>query len=83
MTISAGDWTIFFTRPLSLTILIIAAGLVLGPKVWGMMRKSADTRAVSPLANLATRSGEAGLSTRQAPCAAPNCFKLIIICVLA
>ncbi len=41
MTISAGDWTIFFTRPLSLTILIIAAGLVLGPKVWGMMRKSA------------------------------------------
>ncbi len=41
MTISAGDWTIFFTRPLSLTILIIAAGLVVGPKLWGMARKSA------------------------------------------
>jgi putative tricarboxylic transport membrane protein len=38
MTISAGDWTIFFTRPLSLTILVIAALLVLGPKLWGLFR---------------------------------------------
>ncbi len=46
MTISAGDWTIFFTRPLSLTILIIAAGLVVGPKLWGMRGSQPDRRAI-------------------------------------
>jgi putative tricarboxylic transport membrane protein len=33
MTISAGDWTVFFTRPLSVAILAIAALALLGPKI--------------------------------------------------
>jgi putative tricarboxylic transport membrane protein len=45
MTISAGDWTIFFTRPLSLTILVIAALLVLGPKLWALARAGKSTAA--------------------------------------
>ncbi len=40
MTISAGDWTVFFTRPLSLTILIIAALLFLGPYLYSWARAS-------------------------------------------
>ncbi len=31
MTISAGDWTVFFTRPLSLSILLISALAMMGP----------------------------------------------------
>ena len=38
MTISAGDWTVFFTRPLSLTILIISALLVVGPRLYDLAR---------------------------------------------
>jgi putative tricarboxylic transport membrane protein len=38
MTISAGDWTIFFTRPLSLTIIVIAALLVVIPKLYGLIQ---------------------------------------------
>lgn len=38
MTISAGDWTVFFTRPLSLTILIISALLVLAPRLYDLAR---------------------------------------------
>lgn len=38
MTISAGDWTVFFTRPLSLTILIISVLLVLAPRVYDFAR---------------------------------------------
>jgi len=34
MTISAGDWTVFFTRPLSASILAIAAFAILAPKVY-------------------------------------------------
>jgi putative tricarboxylic transport membrane protein len=34
MTISAGDWTVFFTRPLSLTILILAVLALVGPKLY-------------------------------------------------
>ncbi len=42
MTISAGDWTVFFTRPLSLTILILAALALMGPKLYSLAtRKTA------------------------------------------
>jgi putative tricarboxylic transport membrane protein len=34
MTISAGDWTVFFTRPLSATILIISLLALAGPWAW-------------------------------------------------
>jgi putative tricarboxylic transport membrane protein len=40
MTISAGDWTVFFTRPLSLTIIVIALSLVVVPKVYSMAKES-------------------------------------------
>jgi len=40
MTISAGDWTVFFTRPLSLTIIVIALSLVVVPKIYSMARES-------------------------------------------
>ena len=40
MTISAGDWTVFFTRPLSLTILILAVLAILGPKIYEWTRQS-------------------------------------------
>jgi putative tricarboxylic transport membrane protein len=39
MTISAGDWTVFFTRPLSLTILIIAFLLVAVPQLYGFLKE--------------------------------------------
>lgn len=37
MTISAGDWTVFFTRPLSATILALAAFAILAPKLYGLL----------------------------------------------
>jgi putative tricarboxylic transport membrane protein len=37
MTISAGDWTVFFTRPLSASILAIAAFAILAPKVYELV----------------------------------------------
>jgi putative tricarboxylic transport membrane protein len=37
MTISAGDWTVFFTRPLSATILLLAALALAGPKLYSWM----------------------------------------------
>jgi putative tricarboxylic transport membrane protein len=40
MTISAGDWTIFFTRPLALTIFIIAALLLIAPKAYGWLKRN-------------------------------------------
>ncbi len=44
MTISAGDWTVFFTRPLSATILFIAALAVFGPRIYALV---ASRRAVA------------------------------------
>jgi putative tricarboxylic transport membrane protein len=34
LTISMGDWTTFVTRPLSATLLGIAAALLLAPALW-------------------------------------------------
>jgi putative tricarboxylic transport membrane protein len=34
LSISQGDWTVFFTDPLSAAFLIIAALALLGPFVW-------------------------------------------------
>jgi putative tricarboxylic transport membrane protein len=39
MTISAGDWTVFFTRPLSATILALALLALLGPKLYSFVSK--------------------------------------------
>jgi putative tricarboxylic transport membrane protein len=36
MTISAGDWTVFFTRPISATILVLALLALAGPKLLGL-----------------------------------------------
>jgi putative tricarboxylic transport membrane protein len=43
MTISAGDWTVLFTRPLSATLLALAALALAGPKLyqWAVDRKAA------------------------------------------
>lgn len=38
LTISAGDWTVFFTRPLAATLLAIAVLVVLGPLVMRLLR---------------------------------------------
>jgi putative tricarboxylic transport membrane protein len=40
MTISAGDWTVFFTRPLSATILILAVLALAGPKLYQLATKA-------------------------------------------
>jgi putative tricarboxylic transport membrane protein len=37
MTISAGDWTVFFTRPLSVSILALAALALIGPKLYSLV----------------------------------------------
>lgn len=39
MTISAGDWTVFFTRPLSLTLLVLAALAIVGPFAYRLARR--------------------------------------------
>ncbi|HYD31011.1 MAG TPA: tripartite tricarboxylate transporter permease, partial [Azospirillaceae bacterium] len=39
LSISQGDWTVFFTHPLSLTLLILSAAALLGPVVWRMRRR--------------------------------------------
>ena len=40
LTISAGDWTVFFTRPLSASILAIAALALLAPKIYAMAMRA-------------------------------------------
>jgi putative tricarboxylic transport membrane protein len=42
MTISDGDWTIFFRHPLSATLLALAALALVGPRLYGLYK---DTRA--------------------------------------
>ncbi len=37
MTISNGDWTVFFTHPLSLTLLVLAALALLGPRIYALI----------------------------------------------
>jgi putative tricarboxylic transport membrane protein len=39
MTISAGDWTVFFTRPLSATLLALAALALFGPKLYALAKR--------------------------------------------
>jgi putative tricarboxylic transport membrane protein len=39
MTIANGDWTVFYTRPLSLTLLTLAAIGLIGPHVWGYIER--------------------------------------------
>jgi putative tricarboxylic transport membrane protein len=44
MTISAGDWTVFFTRPLSATLLVLALLALVGPKLYGLLRRPKTER---------------------------------------
>ena len=37
MTISNGDWSVFYTHPLSLTLLILALLALLGPRVYSII----------------------------------------------
>lgn len=39
LTISQGDWTVFLTRPLSATLLALAAAALLGPHIYAYMTK--------------------------------------------
>jgi putative tricarboxylic transport membrane protein len=39
MTISQGDMSVFLTRPLSASLLLLAVLALFGPKLWGMVRK--------------------------------------------
>ncbi len=39
LTISQGDWTVFLTRPLSATLLVLAAAALLGPHIYTYMAK--------------------------------------------
>jgi putative tricarboxylic transport membrane protein len=34
MTISNGDWTVFYTHPLSLTLLLLALVALVAPRIW-------------------------------------------------
>jgi putative tricarboxylic transport membrane protein len=39
MTISAGDWTVFFTRPLSATILALAVLALFAPRLYAVFTR--------------------------------------------
>jgi len=39
MTISNGDWTVFYTHPLSLALLSLAFIGLLGPHIWGYIER--------------------------------------------
>ena len=39
MTISNGDWTVFFTRPLAATLIVIAILALIGPQLYGLLRR--------------------------------------------
>jgi putative tricarboxylic transport membrane protein len=39
MTISDGDWTVLFTRPLSATLLALAVLGLVGPRLWALARR--------------------------------------------
>jgi putative tricarboxylic transport membrane protein len=41
MTISNGDWTVFFTRPLAATLIAIAILALVGPQLYGLFRRRA------------------------------------------
>jgi putative tricarboxylic transport membrane protein len=47
MTISNGDWSIFFTHPLSVSLLAIAAVGLLGPRLWGLYTRLRQRRAIA------------------------------------
>jgi putative tricarboxylic transport membrane protein len=72
MTISAGDWTVFFTRPLSAIILALAALALFGPKLYALaLGRSPITCRVTretgvgntPAWRSATRIGDHGPTT--------------------
>jgi putative tricarboxylic transport membrane protein len=44
MTISAGDWTVFFTRPLSAAILALAVLALFGPRLYALAARAKGAR---------------------------------------
>ena len=48
MTISAGDWTVFFTRPLSATILLLAVLALFGPMLYELAPRRKRGAAAGP-----------------------------------
>jgi putative tricarboxylic transport membrane protein len=44
LSISQGDWTVFFTDPLSLALLIVAALALLGPFLWRRLGRRREIR---------------------------------------
>jgi len=47
MTISNGDWTVFYTHPLSATLLAIAVIGLVGPQIYTLLRRRQDQAALS------------------------------------
>ena len=39
MTIANGDWTVFYTHPLSLTLLLLAAAALVAPRIYGHIER--------------------------------------------
>jgi len=39
LTISMGEWSTFVTRPLSASLLAVAALLLIGPPLWRQLKK--------------------------------------------
>jgi putative tricarboxylic transport membrane protein len=50
MTISAGDWTVLFTRPLSASILALAALALFGPMIYAAASRARAGRLPDPAA---------------------------------
>jgi putative tricarboxylic transport membrane protein len=46
LSISRGDWTVFFTDPLSAALLAIAALAVFGPLLWRLWQRHRQVRPV-------------------------------------
>ncbi|MCC7346863.1 MAG: tripartite tricarboxylate transporter permease [Variibacter sp.] len=47
MTISNGDWTVFFSHPLSVALLSLAAIGLIGPRLWNLYVKLREPRAIA------------------------------------
>ncbi|HEV2067764.1 MAG TPA: tripartite tricarboxylate transporter permease, partial [Thermomicrobiales bacterium] len=50
MQISQGDASVFITRPISATILVIAAIFLIGPIIWALMRRNRPDRTTATAA---------------------------------
>ena len=73
MTISNGDWTVFFTHPLSLALLVLAALALLGPRIYAPIT---HRRAAGPGARarrcVSGQGGDVHRPARRGPRARPH-----------